>query len=165
MSDGGVPGGDPAAPDGGSGEVHVRRARIEEIRDLAVEYRSGAAAASSDGRPWDEPIPQGGIFWIAEDAPRGAPLGYAAGRLRPEGMTIGPVYVRSDARRRGVGEALLTSIQRWATDTRVPVVEVSVSVDNEEGRAFLESSGYVPRRILFSLTPEGRGGAVDRSAE
>ena len=155
-------GADGADVDAGEGEVHVRRARIEEIRDLAAEYRSGAAAVSRDGRPWDAPTPQGGIFWIAEDEPRGAPLGYAAGRLRPEGMPIGPVYVRPDARRRGVGESLLTSIQRWATDTRVPVVEVSVAVDNEEGRRFLESSGYVPRRILFSLTPERDDGAGDR---
>jgi GNAT superfamily N-acetyltransferase len=137
-------------------DVHTRRARIEEIRDLAAEYRADASAQSADGRPWDAPIPQGGIFWIAEDGPRGTALGYAAGRLRPEGMTIGPVFVRPAARRRGVGEALLTTIQRWATDTRVPVVEVSVAVDNEEGRTFLEASGYVPRRVLFSLTPERR---------
>lgn len=165
MSDGGGTGTDPVVAGGEPGEVLVRRARIEEIRDLAAEYRTNASAESRDGRPWDEPIPQGGIFWIAEDELRGAPLGYAAGRLRPEGMTIGPVYVRTDARRRGVGEALLTSIQRWATDTRVPVVEVSVAVDNEEGRTFLESSGYVPRRILFSLTPERRDDAADRGVE
>lgn len=136
--------------------LRVRRARIEEVRDLAVEYRSDSARTSTDGRPWDPPIPQGGIFWIAEDEDDGAVLGYAAGRLRPEGLTIGPVFVRPDARRRGVGEALLTSIQRWAGDTSVPVVEVSVAVDNEQGLRFLESSGYIPRRILFSLTPERR---------
>lgn len=137
-------------------DVAVRRARIEEIRGLAAEYRSESSTGSRDGRPWDPPVPQGGIFWIAEDADGSEPLGYAAGRLRPEGLTIGPVYVRPDARRGGVGEALLTAIQRWAADTRVPVVEVSVAVDNDSGRAFLESAGYVPRRILFSLTPEQR---------
>lgn len=135
-------------------EVRVRRARIEEIRNLAAEYRSEASKESRDGRPWDPPVPQGGIFWIAEDDD--GPLGYAAGRLRPEGMQIGPVFVRESARRRGVGDYLLASIQNWAGDTRVPVVEVSVAVENEEGRAFLESSGYVPRRILFSLTPSER---------
>lgn len=134
--------------------VRVRRARIEEIRALAQEYRDDSSATSSDGRPWDAPIPQGGIFWLAEDDD-GA-LGYAAGRLRPEGLTIGPVFVRPHARRQGVGEQLLTAIQRWAEGTRVPVVEVSVAVDNDRGRAFLETSGYVPRRILFSLTPQAR---------
>ncbi len=138
-------------------DVRVRRARIEEIRELADEYRSESAAQSRDGRPWDPPIPQGGIFWLAESTTddRQA-LGYAAGTLRPDGMTIGPVYVRASERREGAGFALLRAIQRWAEDTRVPVVEVSVATDNESGRAFLESSGYVPRRILFSLTPENR---------
>jgi GNAT superfamily N-acetyltransferase len=138
------------------GGVTVRRARIEEIRDLAMEYRSESSMDSRGGGPWDPPVPQGGIFWIAEDPEGSEPLGYAAGRLRPEGLTIGPVYVRPSARRRGVGEDLLSAIQNWAMDTRVPVVEVSVAVDNGSGRAFLESSGYVPRRILFSLTPEQR---------
>jgi GNAT superfamily N-acetyltransferase len=134
-----------------TGPLRVRRARLEEIREMAAEYRQESTEQSGDGRPWDPPVPQGGIFWLAED--NDGALGYAAGRLRPEGVQIGPVFVRPQARRRGVGEDLLRAIQRWAADTRVPVVEVSVAVDNEEGRRFLEASGYVPRRILFSLTP------------
>lgn len=134
--------------------VRVRRARIEEIRPLATEYREESAAASDSGEPWDAPIPQGGIFWIAEDEAGGEALGYAAGRLRPAGCTVGPVFTRPSARRRGVGDALLQAIQRWAEDTRVPVVEISVAVDNQEGQTFLEALGYVPRRIMMSLTPQ-----------
>jgi GNAT superfamily N-acetyltransferase len=130
--------------------VKVRRSRIEEIRDLAAQYRA-ESAGPADRSP-DPAIPQGGIFWIAED--HGTPVGYAAGRLRPEGLQIGPVFVLADFRRRGVGEQLLRSIQHWAGETRVPVVEVSVAAHNESGRRFLEASGYVPRRILFSPTPE-----------
>lgn len=136
-------------------QVAVRRARIEEIRQLAGEYRNEAASLSDSGEPWDPPIPQGGIFWIAEDADTGEALGYAAGTLRPVGCTVGPVFTRPQARRRGVGNALIAAIQDWATNTRVPVVEISVAADNEEGRAFLESLGYVPRRVMMSLTPEG----------
>lgn len=144
-------------------DVQVRRARIEEIRPLAEEYRRESSGQSRDGRPWDPPIPQGGIFWVAEDRTSDdrQALGYAAGTLRPDGMTIGPVYVRPSGRREGVGFALLRAIQRWAEDTRVPVVEVSVATDNDSGRAFLEASGYVARRILFSLTPENRRSPLD----
>lgn len=131
-------------------EVLVRRARIEEIRPLAAEYKHEQEA--EQGKPADPPIPQGGVFWLATDVD-GAPLGYAAGTLRPTGCTIGPVFARRSARRRGVGEALLTAIQGWARDTRVPVVEISVAVANEEGQRFLEALGYVPRRVLMSLTP------------
>jgi GNAT superfamily N-acetyltransferase len=134
-------------------QVRVRRARIEEIRALASAYRE-EMLGGGDGLPADPPIPQGGIFWVAEPEDDGEPVGYAGGRLRPEGLTIGPVFVLEEARRTGVGEALLGAIQRWAEGTRVPVVEVSLAVDNGAGRAFLEASGYVPRRVLFSLTPQ-----------
>lgn len=143
------------------GHIQVRRARIEEIRPLAVEYRS-EQEADPDALP-DPPMPQGGIFWLASDAEEGTPLGYAAGTLRPAGCTIGPVFARPDARRRGTGEALITAIQEWAEDTRVPVVEISVAADNEGGRRFLEALGYQPRRILMSLTPaEGRDPGAER---
>lgn len=134
-----------------AGPVRVRRARIEEIKGLAREYRDEAVAASEDGLPWDAPVPQGGIFWIAEDDD--GPVGYAAGTLRQSGSTVGPVFTRDSARRRGVGAALILAIQEWATSTRVPVVEISVAHDNPEGRAFLESLGYQPRRILMSRRP------------
>lgn len=135
------------------GDVRVQRARIEEIRPLADEYRSESSGMSADGLPWDPPIPQGGIFWIATDSETGERLGYAAGTLRPSGCTVGPVFTRPEARRRGVGDALVSAIQSWAGDTRVPVVEISVAADNPEGQAFLESLGYKPRRILMSLKP------------
>jgi GNAT superfamily N-acetyltransferase len=134
------------------GEVQVRRARIEEIRPLAAEYKVEQEAQF--GAPTNPPLPQGGIFWLATDSESRDPLGYAAGTLKPTGCTIGPVFTRANARRRGVGDSLLRTIQQWAQDTRVPVVEISVATDNEAGMAFLRSLGYQPRRLLMSLTPE-----------
>jgi GNAT superfamily N-acetyltransferase len=131
--------------------VEVRRARIEEIRPLAEEYHH--EQSSVFGAPTDAPLPHGGIFWLATDASTGDLLGYAAGTLRATGCTIGPVFTRSTARRRGVGGALLVTIQQWATDTRVPIVEISVNAENPDGQAFLESLGYRPRRVLMTLTP------------
>jgi GNAT superfamily N-acetyltransferase len=132
-------------------DVEVRRARIEEIRPLAIEYRE--EQESLFGAPGNPPLPQGGIFWLAVDPGDGRPLGYAAGTLRPTGCTVGPIFTRAEARRRGVGEALLLGIQQWAMQTRVPVVEISVAADNDAGRRFLEALGYIPRRVLMSLTP------------
>lgn len=141
-----------AATLGAPDPVVVRRARLEEVRPLAAEYRAEQDARF--GGPTDPPIPQGGIFWLAVDPATDEPLGYAAGTLRPTGCTIGPVFTRPAARRRGVGDRLLSAIQQWANDTRVPVVEISVDAENVGGRAFLESLGYRPRRILMSRTPE-----------
>ncbi len=135
--------------------IVVQRARIEEIRELAARYRTESSQRSADGRPWDPPVPQGGIFWKATDGDE--VVGYAAGTLRPAGMTVGPVFALPEARRRGVGAALVEAIQTWARSTRVPVVEISVAADNPEGQAFLEQLGYRPRRILMSLVPEATG--------
>ncbi len=149
--------------------IEVQRARIEEIRDLADRYRTESSARSADGRPWDPPIPQGGIFWKAVDTTTGETVGYAAGTLRPAGMTVGPVFAVPEARRRGVGAALINAIQTWAASTRVPVVEISVAADNPEGRTFLEQLGYRPRRVLMSLEPgtpdEGLADAQDELAD
>jgi GNAT superfamily N-acetyltransferase len=129
-------------------DVSVRRARIEEVRPLAAEYL--AEQTMRFGRPTSPPLPQGGVFWIAEDAAVGGqPLGYAAGTLRPEGCTIGPIFTREVGRRRGTGAALLAAIERWAEDTRVPVIEVAVNAENEGGVAFLRSAGYRPGRMLM----------------
>ncbi|MFN2555929.1 MAG: N-acetyltransferase family protein [Nitriliruptorales bacterium] len=147
--------------------VRVRRARIEEIRVLAQEYGREAANLSWYMRPSPHPIPEGGIFWIAEDGEGEEMLGYAAGSLRQEGLTVGPVYVRPNVRRRGVGQELLQAIQAWAEETGIPVVEVSVAAGNEVGRSFLESVGYVPRRILFSYASsrEASGGSLSDDLE
>jgi GNAT superfamily N-acetyltransferase len=101
------------------------------------------------GRPTSPPLPQGGVFWLAEDAGDGEVLGYAAGTLRPEGCTIGPIFTLEAGRRRGTGAALLAAIERWAADTRVPVVEVAVNAENAAGVAFLRSAGYRPGRMLM----------------
>jgi GNAT superfamily N-acetyltransferase len=134
----------------------VRRARIEEVRPLAAEYL--AEQELRFGRPTSPPLPQGGVFWVAEDAAEGTLLGYAAGTLRPEGCTIGPIFTREAGRRRGTGGALLGAIEDWAADTRVPVIEVAVNAENEAGVAFLRAAGYRPGRMLM-VRSEDRPGA------
>lgn len=142
-------------------DVVVRRARIEEIRPLAVEYAHSRGTPQAGDAPLDAPLPQGGIFWVAVDGVTREPLGYAAGTLRPTGVTVGPVFTLPAHRRRGVGDALIRAVQSWAGETSVPVVEISVAVDNDGGRAFLESLGYEPRRILMSLVPTARTAGGD----
>lgn len=140
--------------------VLVRRARLEEVRGLAAEYLAEQEAAF--GRPTSPPIPQGGVFWVAEDAGTGDVLGYAAGTLRPEGCTIGPIFTRAEGRRRGIGAALLGAIETWVADTRVPVMEVAVNAQNAGGVAFLRSAGYRPGLML--MVPE-RGGPEHAAPE
>ena len=127
-------------------EVRVARARIEEVQPLGLEYKREAAAGSIQVEP---ALPSGALFWLARDAQK-EPCGYAAGTLRPEGLVLGPVYVRANHRRSGVARQLLAEIERWATAARIPLVEVSVAIDNEAGIRFLESAGYRSRRVLMA---------------
>jgi GNAT superfamily N-acetyltransferase len=136
--------------------VSVRRARLEEVRPLAAEYL--AEQTERFGRPTSPPLPQAGVFWVAEDEASGELLGYAAGTLRPEGCTIGPIFTRASGRRRGTGAALLTSIESWVTDTRVPLMEVAVNAENEAGVAFLRSAGYRPGRMMMVRDAPPAGG-------
>ncbi len=114
---------------------------------MAAEYLAEQEARF--GRPTSPPLPQGGVFWLAEDGGSGEALGYAAGTLRPEGCTIGPIFTRTLGRRRGTGAALLAAIERWADDTGVPVVEVAVNAENEGGVGFLTAAGYRPGRVFM----------------
>jgi GNAT superfamily N-acetyltransferase len=132
--------------------ISIDRARIEEVQGLAAEYKRESAEGGVAVEP---PLPAGALFWIARTAQR-QDMGYAAGTLRPEGLVLGPVYVRRDHRRSGVGQQLLHKIETWAQGARIPLVEVSVASDNEAGVRFLESAGYRIRRHLMSRTDEGQ---------
>ncbi|MPZ72922.1 MAG: GNAT family N-acetyltransferase [Nitriliruptorales bacterium] len=136
-----------------TGPMAIDRARIEEVQRLAAEYRR---EATEGGTPVEPPMPSGALFWIARDGQR-QDMGYAAGTLRPEGLVLGPVYVRPDHRRSGVGLRLLHQIQQWAQRARIPLVEVSVASDNDAGVRFLESAGYRIRRHLMARE-DGHGG-------
>lgn len=125
--------------------VRVARARLEEVQPLAIEFKR----ASSAGSAVETPLPTGALFWMATST-EGEPMGYAAGTLRPEGLVLGPVYVRAGHRRSGVGLALLHEIERWGEEARIPLVEVSVAVDNPAGVHFLEAAGYRARRLLMA---------------
>ncbi len=126
-------------------QANVTRARIEEIQPMAQLYKRESAEAGTAVEP---PMPSGALFWVARTADR-KDMGYAAGTLRPEGLVLGPVYVLPDYRRSGVGLALLHAIERWATTARIPLVEVSVAIDNQAGIRFLERAGYRSRRVLM----------------
>lgn len=128
-----------------STEVLVDRARLEEVQPLAAAYRDDATISGAR----QSPLPAQGIYWIARDAQR-SPMGYAAGRLSPDGLLLGPIYVLPQHRRAGVARRLLHAIDEWASGTRLALVEVAVAADNDAGVRFLESAGYRTRQLLMA---------------
>lgn len=73
---------------------------------------------------------------------------------------IGPIFTRANGRRRGTGAALLSAIETWVSDTRVPLMEVAVNAQNEGGVAFLRAAGYRPGTMMMVREdPSVSGGA------
>ena len=62
-----------------------------------------------------------------------------AERARAE---ITDLFVREDARRRGIGRRLVEAATDWVRERGVPRVEVRVAVRNAEGQAFWRALGY-----------------------
>lgn len=138
-----------------SDEISIARARIEEVQPLGAQYQR---ESMESGVAVEPPLPSGALFWKARTA-EGEDAGYAAGTLRPEGLTLGPVYVVPAQRRAGVGLRLLGEIERWADGANIPLVEVSVAYENEAGVKFLERAGYRARRLLMAHEDRTEGRA------
>lgn len=59
-----------------------------------------------------------------------------------ERAEITDLGVRPDARRRGIGSALVDEALRWVRESGVGRVEVQVAVGNAEGQAFWRARGF-----------------------
>lgn len=57
------------------------------------------------------------------------------------------LYVRPEARREGVGSALLSAAERRLAEAGATVVDIEAMADNEAARQFYEAHGYTTRRV------------------
>lgn len=110
--------------------------------------------------------------WVAEYLERdgaagliaeanGEAIGYALfrfHRLEPSAFIHGWSYlyvdqlgVAPDARRRGVGRALMAAVEARARAIGVDQVELDVREVNDEAKAFYRSLGYAARRVQMSI--------------
>jgi ribosomal protein S18 acetylase RimI-like enzyme len=68
----------------------------------------------------------------------------------PSSTSVGPqriwilydLFVDPDARRQGVGRALLARAHQFARDSSAQRVELSTAVDNHQAQALYEAMGY-----------------------
>jgi ribosomal protein S18 acetylase RimI-like enzyme len=63
-------------------------------------------------------------------------------------------YVQPQARRRGIGRALVQAALAWFRARHVTRVDLAVLVANREGLAFWEKQGFAPLRMLLSQETE-----------
>jgi GNAT superfamily N-acetyltransferase len=93
----------------------------------------------------------------------GASVGYCTARrqLQPDGVTwavVDDLYVESDARGVGVGEALMDAVLVWAEEYSCVAVDAVVLPGMRESKNFFERFGLVAR----SISVQRRLGGVDQ---
>ncbi|MGX2995941.1 N-acetyltransferase family protein [Streptomyces sp. JNUCC 64] len=88
----------------------------------------------------------------------GRVVGMARGVPAPGGTAreLRSVWVDPDARGRGVGDLLLTTVERWARRTGAAELTLTVIQGNERALALYRRNGFVPHGAEAPL-PEGTG--------
>ena len=136
-----------------------------EISQVSVGAIDVVAAlhAASFTEPWDEPWSRdfigrilsspGTIGFVAQDRSSGVdhPIGFALARIGGEECEVLSIGVIPDARRRGVGRALLEWVAQFATDRGTPSIVLEVAEDNAPAIKLYCSLGLacVGRRLRY----------------
>ena len=90
---------------------------------------------------------------IAQSA-SGVRLGFISLTVREDVTGIERGHVRDlgvieDARKTGVGSALMRAGEAWARQRGLPVLSLDVWATNERARAFYETMGYIPESFCL----------------
>ena len=124
------------------------------LRDIRLAALRGAQDAFSStyaeqvrfcGADWRQRIARGGTFlaWIPEVSPS-EPAGMAGGyQVAPGTVELISMFVRPQARGRGVGEALIDAVTGWARDREANSVHLWVTETNKHARLLYERCGFL----------------------
>jgi GNAT superfamily N-acetyltransferase len=137
----------------------VRRYRPEDFQAVAA---LAVAASSSPATACGQPdVASANEFevdyghrnleqeaWVAE-GPDGAILGFAAGNLRNQNLTLDGPIVREDVRHQGIGTALFSRLEEDAVAVGAQALEGGVRASNAAGQVFLRKHGYKPSREIY----------------
>jgi len=64
------------------------------------------------------------------------------------------LYVEPEARRRGIGSALLATAEAHLEDSGATVITMEAMADNDAARAFYNRHGYTPHRVELQKSTE-----------
>ena len=130
----------------------IRPATLDDepvLRELWEEFAARVPAAPWGMATWDETWPdierqlREGVAVIAEDG--GRPLGFVVadlGTVHKRAARVSDLYVREEARRRGLAKALLAEVAARALEADLPYVALEVATANREAGAVYERLGF-----------------------
>ena len=158
--------------------MDVRRIRPVEWRDLRrVRLRALATDPDAFGSTYADEAAKGDEWWqewardhAAGDrdftavAWRGTPVGIAAGFVNSEAartVTVFAMWVAPEARRGGVGTALLAAVEEWASVGGAERLRLSVIDVNPDAVRFYEACGYTRTGITTPLARDASVGEIE----
>jgi len=127
-----------------------RDIRLLALRDAPDAFSSTYAEQNRLGADhWRQRVAGGGLFlaWIPEVSPPEAatfePAGMAGGyRAAPGTVELISMFVRPQARGRGVGAALIDAVTGWAGERDATSVHLWVTETNKHARLLYERCGF-----------------------
>jgi len=120
----------------------LRDIRLQALRDAPYAFSSTYARESAFGEDeWQRRATRDGSFiaFIPEAHPAGLGGGYLAA---PEVVELIGMFVRPQARGRGVGEALIDAVIAWAREKDATSVHLWVTETNKHARRLYERCGF-----------------------
>jgi GNAT superfamily N-acetyltransferase len=122
-----------------------RDIRLQALRDAPDAFGSTYAEQNRRGENhWRQRVADGGLFlaWIPEVSaaePAGMVGGYQAA---PGTVELISMFVRPQARGRGVGEALIDAVTGWARERDATSLHLWVTETNKHARRLYERCGF-----------------------
>lgn len=124
---------------------------LPHLRGLRDEFQQELARPHFLHEPWEsvaaevEETIADGVVVIAEE--EGKPVGYALASIVPETPIRGHLYdffVRLDARKRGVGVALIAEVAEQLRERGVTHLSLDVGINNDGARRLYDRLGFFP---------------------
>ena len=129
-----------------------RELRLEALQDTPIGFVEWHAdALRKDESDWRARLSRDGHYVVAYDGDE--PAGMSLGYLEEGLTTLGAVFVRPAARRRGVLEALVAAVEDWARGRGSAQLDLFVHEDNARARRAYERLGFTAtgRTIPYDL--------------
>jgi len=86
---------------------------------------------------------------LAQDSETGHYVGYCVSAVTAEAGAVESIFIETDYRGQGIGDAFMQHALAWMDGHNVPVKRVIVAAGNEEAYGFYARYGFRPRHIVL----------------